>query len=94
MRYGRFVWNIEKEVANIRKHNVDFKTAAQAFRDPKRKIFVDEKHSRQEERLFCIGRVGKRIMTVRFTYRVGTIRIIGAGYWRKGVRYYHGKEDT
>ena len=27
-------------------------------------------------------------MTVRFTYRASTIRIIGAGYWRKGKRVY------
>jgi hypothetical protein len=27
-------------------------------------------------------------MTVRFTYRNGNIRIIGAGYWRKGKEIY------
>jgi hypothetical protein len=27
-------------------------------------------------------------MTVRFTYRGNTIRIIGAGYWRKGKKIY------
>jgi uncharacterized DUF497 family protein len=31
---------------------------------------------------------GEGIMTVRFTYREGAIRIIGAGYWRKGKRIY------
>ena len=24
----------------------------------------------------------------RFTYREGMIRIYGAGYWRKGAKYY------
>lgn len=28
------------------------------------------------------------IMTVRFTYRNNKIRIIGAGYWRKGKKLY------
>lgn len=27
-------------------------------------------------------------MTVRFTYREESIRIIGAGYWRKGKKIY------
>lgn len=39
-------------------------------------------------RLFCVGMVDGRVMTVRFTYREGRIRIIGAGYWRKGRRAY------
>ena len=30
------------------------------------------------------GRVSGEIMTVRFTCRENKIRIIGAGYWRKG----------
>jgi len=28
------------------------------------------------------------VLTVRFTYRDGIIRIIGAGYWRKGKTVY------
>jgi hypothetical protein len=28
------------------------------------------------------------VLTVRFTWRDGTIRIIGAGYWRKGKAIY------
>jgi hypothetical protein len=27
-------------------------------------------------------------MTVRFTYRKDLIRILGAGYWRKGKKIY------
>ncbi|MDD5422490.1 MAG: BrnT family toxin, partial [Candidatus Omnitrophica bacterium] len=29
-----------------------------------------------------------KIVTVRFTRRGNKIRIIGAGYWRKGRKYY------
>jgi hypothetical protein len=28
------------------------------------------------------------VMTVRFTWRSGKIRIFGAGYWRKGKAIY------
>ncbi len=81
-RLGRFIWDLKKEAANLRKHGVDFETAAQAFRDPKRTLYTDEAHSRHEPRMFCLGAVGGRVVTVRFTYRGGLIRIYGAGYWR------------
>lgn len=41
------------------------------------------------ERYYCIGKVEVGIMPVRFTYRKNKIRIIGAGYWRKGKDIYY-----
>lgn len=41
-----------------------------------------------EERFYCFGRVERGVLTVRFTYRDGVIRIIGAGFWRKGKAVY------
>jgi len=90
---GNFIWNELKERANILKHRVDFYTAANAFNDPKKKIFIDEEHSIKEERYFCIAKVQGRILTVRFTYRDKLIRIIGAGYWHKGKDYYENKKN-
>ncbi|MFH0840085.1 MAG: BrnT family toxin [Candidatus Omnitrophota bacterium] len=87
-RIGKFIWDQDKEKANIAKHGIDFSVAAQAFLDAKRKIFTDSKHSTKEPRYFCIGKVDNRIITIRFTYREGYIRIFGAGYWRKGKEYY------
>ena len=92
-RYGSFVWDIKKERENVQKHGVNFETAARAFMDPGRRIYIDERHSAHEERMFCIGKVSGRTLTVRFTYRNGVIRIYGAGYWRKGRRYYETKDD-
>ncbi|OGR80554.1 MAG: hypothetical protein A2X32_00960 [Elusimicrobia bacterium GWC2_64_44] len=83
-----FAWDADKERENIGKHGVDFAAAARAFADPDRRIYTDQKHSAREERFFCMGRVNGRVLTVRFTYRACIIRIIGAGYWRKGVKYY------
>jgi hypothetical protein len=91
-QFGSFVWDIGKELENINKHGVDFITAVKAFQDSSRKISIDSKHSKDEERFFCIGKVGNKILTVRFTHRVNKIRIIGAGYWRKGRRCYHEKK--
>ena len=83
-----FIWDPQKEAENIKKHGIDFKTAINVFRDPQRKIIIDSKHSEQEVRFFCIGKVEERVITVRFSVRAEKVRIIGAGYWRKGVKYY------
>ena len=48
----------------------------------------DLEHGGDEDRFFCFGKVKGDIMTVRFTVREGIIRIIGAGYWRKGKKIY------
>ncbi|MBU1125431.1 MAG: BrnT family toxin [Candidatus Omnitrophica bacterium] len=85
---GSFVWDEKRDKENSKKHGVNFLTATQEFSDPKRKIFTDARHSKNEERYFCIGIVGHRILTVRFMYRNDKIRIFGAGYWRKGRKYY------
>ncbi len=84
----RFECDEEKDRQNQSKHEVSFGLAQYAFADPQRVIAEDVDHSSDEDRLFCIGRVGDGILTVRFTYRADVIRIIGAGYWRKGKRLY------
>ena len=63
-----------------------------AFADPDRIIAEDLPHSQEEQRYYCFGKVGDKIMTVRFTYRENTIRIIGAGYWRKGRDIYENRK--
>jgi uncharacterized DUF497 family protein len=69
----------------IRRNTV---VAQYAFADPDRVIAEDIAHSETEKRYFCFGAVEGGILTVRFTYRGGVIRIFGAGYWRKGKVIY------
>jgi uncharacterized DUF497 family protein len=83
-----FEWNSKKDQNNQDKHGVSFTTAQYAFGDPERVIAEDVSHSKTEKRYYCFGKVGEGILTVRFTFRKGVIRIIGAGYWRKGKRIY------
>jgi uncharacterized protein len=83
-----FEWDPKKETLNLAKHGVSFVEAQRAFLDPLRVIAVDEAHSKKEPRLFCIGRSQRGIVTARFTQRGDRIRIIGAGYWRKGKQLY------
>ena len=85
-----FEWDESKNQANQRKHGVSFFEAQYAFLDKKRVIAEDLSHSSKEKRYYCFGldENGSGILTVRFTYRLGRIRIIGAGYWRKGKKIY------
>ena len=88
MRKILFEWHEKKDVANQKKHGVGFLEAQGAFFDPNRIIAADTRHSSKERRFFCIGRIGDGILTVRFTFRNNRIRIIGAGFWRKGKEIY------
>lgn len=88
MKIASFEWDEEKDKENQAKHKVSFYLAQRAFLDPNRVIAEDVSHSQEEKRFYCIGCVGKEIITVRFTYRGNVIRIYGAGYWRKGRKIY------
>jgi len=83
-----FEWDPGKDAENQRKHGVSFAEAQAAFFDFGRVIARDLEHSRTEPRFYCFGRVADGVLTVRFTYRANVIRIIGAGYWRRGKKLY------
>ena len=88
--FADFEWDDAKAVENLAKHGVSFIDAQFAFADQARVIVRDGAHSYVENRYFCFGlnREKTGILTVRFTRRNERIRIIGAGYWRKGRQIY------
>ena len=88
MAKARFDWDERKNHENQKKHGVSFELTQLAFTDSKRVIAEDLDHSHSEMRYYCIGWVGHGALTVRFTYREGVTRIIGAGYWRRGKKIY------
>ena len=88
MAKTRFEWDASKDEENQEKHGVSFAFAQFAFGDPNRVTAEDHSHSSNERRHYCFGQVESGVLTVRFTYRSGNIRIFGAGYWRKGKQIY------
>ncbi len=84
----KFEYDDAKNRANIKKHDVSFDEAREAFTDPDRKVYPDKLHSESEVREICLGKVKGNIMTVVFTKRKDIIRIISAGYYRKGKKLY------
>ena len=93
MSETRFEWDDAKDRVNQKKHGVPFALAQLAFLDPWCVIAEDMRHSSEEARYYCIGRVGEGIMTVRFTYRHDIIRLFGARYWRKGKQIYEAENQ-
>ena len=88
----KFSWDTRKEASNLSKHGVPFSEATQAFSDTHAVVAFDEAHSPRgghELRWWLLGKVGDRILLVRYTHRPdGVIRIIGAGYWEIGAQIY------
>ena len=85
-----FEWDARKNATNVAKHGVSFEVAKEAFDDPNAVVAFDSDHSGAGElRWWLLGMVNVRVLLVRYTHRPsGTIRIIGAGYWRTGKELY------
>ncbi len=83
-----FEWDETKNTQNQRKHSISFEEAQHAFSDKMKIILLDPAHSKVEKRYFCIAKIGRGIVTVRFTYRTKKIRIFGAAFWRAGKKKY------
>lgn len=69
-----------KRQINIRKHKLDFSTAAYVFNDHNRIEFFDEIHSTDENRYITIGAINgvAVVVMVVYTERKEKIRLISA----------------
>jgi len=75
-----FLWNAEKNAANLRKHGIDFDEAVEVFYKPH---ILRRSDRNAEERWVAIGETEGRIIAVIFTRRNRQIRIISARRARK-----------
>jgi uncharacterized DUF497 family protein len=84
-----FEWDSAKEVANRKKHGVNFKTAAKVFLDPY-VIEFDDRDATGELRFNSIGLVDGRVLFVTYTMRGDVVRIVSArGAEPHEKRKYH-----
>lgn len=93
-----FEWDSEKEKANIRKHGIDFTTAARVFGDSNRLELYDEAHSETEERYITIGAINgiMYVVFVVYTEREDAIRLISARKatpQERSLYYDHSQRD-
>ena len=91
----RFEWDDQKERANIRKHGIDFSTAALVFNDENRIDLYDEIHSESEDRYITIGEVGgiTYVVFVVYTEREDVIRLISARLATESERRLYYDQD-
>lgn len=75
-----FEWDEEKNKLNEAKHGINFETASEIFYDS---VLVRRSDRNNEERWIAVGALVDRIITVAFTRRERTIRIISARRARK-----------
>jgi hypothetical protein len=92
---GEFERDDAKAAENEAKHGVTFDMARDVFRDPFAAEWLDTSRDYGEDRFVTIGMVEGRLLTVVFTLRVQTIRIISA---RRAEPYerrrYHEKDEA
>jgi uncharacterized DUF497 family protein len=85
-----FEWDTHKAAKNFQKHQVSFDEATTVFDDPFLIAFVDEEHSKDEERYITFGLSKRgRLLIVAHTDRQERIRIISARpATRKETKFY------
>ena len=90
----RFLWDQNKNLANIKKHKISFEEAKTVFFDDTARLIPDPEHSVSEERFIILGITNKlRLLVVVHTYKEDndTIRIISARKATKSEsKYYYG----
>jgi hypothetical protein len=94
MKIEDFIWDNNKNEANIQKHGVSFYEAWTVFDDEFVVYLADEKHSQDEERFIVIGEsMLKNLLIVCHCYRDddGIVRLISARKAKKEeINYYYG----
>jgi uncharacterized DUF497 family protein len=80
-------WNEEKAAGNRRKHGIDFDEAIEVFYG---QILLRRSDRENEERWIAIGETEGRVVSVVFTWRGDTLRVISARRARTNEkRAYH-----
>ena len=83
-----FIFDLEKNRANMNKHGIDFRESYKLWDDPGRKILPGR--SLSENRSLMIARLGEKHWTAIFTERDDSIRIISVRRARKKeIELYH-----
>jgi len=88
----RFLWDQNKNLVNIKKHNITFEEAKTVFFDDNARLIPDPEHSISEERFIILGITNKlRLLVVVHSYKENddTIRIISARKATKSESKYY-----
>lgn len=70
-----FEWDEKKNQENIKKHGISFKHAVKTFNGHVLE-WIDDRRDYGEERIIALGRSERTILSVVYTMRGNTLRII------------------
>lgn len=74
-----FVWDSGNDTKSWKKHGVTAKESEEVFANIPRYVFPDRQHSQKEDRYALYGKTDAgRLLTVIFTLRKNSVRIISA----------------
>jgi uncharacterized DUF497 family protein len=88
----QFLWDQNKNLANIKKHQISFEEARTVFFDENARLISDPEHSTSEERFIILGISYKlKLLIVVHTYKENdeVIRIISARKATKSESRYN-----
>lgn len=74
----QFEWDKNKNKTNLQKHGIDFEDAKRVFDDQQNKIIADKRKDYGEKRWKIIGKIYGTLISVIYTVRGFSIRIISA----------------
>ena len=74
----KFEWDENKNKSNQEKHRIDFDDAKNVFKDENSKVSQDLRKDYKETRWKIIGKIYGSIISVIYTMRNKTVRIISA----------------
>ena len=85
----KFVWNLDKSLANIRKHGVTFEEGAQAFMDPFLCVVDASPEDEARDAVIGMDEMGKLLFVVHIAFEQESIRIISARRATRSERRYY-----
>lgn len=86
-KFSGFNWDKANQDKNWQKHEVAWWECEEVFFNQPLYVYKDEKHSKDEERYYALGKTNaERLTFIVFTERKGNIRVISARDMHKKER--------
>ena len=87
-------WDPGKNASDLRKHGISLEESFAVFDDPEKVGWLCSEPEDDEERFMVVGRLGWKIVSVVYTVRGNTLRLISARKANRDERREYGQGKT